>query len=187
MKVELWKRQQKAISSPLLEDVTIKGATGVLINICGGPSMTLHEISEASRIIQAEAHDDANILFGAVIDETMNESMRVTVVATGFGKGSMARASATRNQIAMKTPARSQQQPMAHAAAPAPQAGQSGEIGESLYPQGSANYDGLVSEPRVISQVPALSDGEGLSLAAQNYPGDEYDIPTFLRKQADLI
>src|SRR3989338_2348571 len=76
----------RAISSPLLEDVSIKGATGILINVTGGPDMTLHEISEASKIIQEEAHEDANILFGAVIDESMKGNMRVTVIATGFNK-----------------------------------------------------------------------------------------------------
>src|SRR3989338_5895808 len=76
----------RAISSPLLEDLSIKGATGILINVTGGPDMTLHEISEASKIIQEEAHEDANILFGAVIDDTMRGSIRVTVIATGFNK-----------------------------------------------------------------------------------------------------
>src|SRR3989338_4470201 len=76
----------RAISSPLLEDMSIKGATGVLINITGGPNMTLKEISEASKLIQEEAHEEANILFGAVIDEKMNEEIRVTVIATGFNK-----------------------------------------------------------------------------------------------------
>ncbi|PJA19625.1 MAG: cell division protein FtsZ, partial [Deltaproteobacteria bacterium CG_4_10_14_0_2_um_filter_43_8] len=76
----------RAISSPLLEDVSIKGATGILINVTGGANITLHEISEASKIIQEEAHEDANILFGAVIDETMEDEVRVTVIATGFDK-----------------------------------------------------------------------------------------------------
>ena len=75
---------QKAISSPLLEDISIKGAKGLLINICGGADLTLHEVNEASTLIQKEAHDDANIIFGAVIDEKMNGDIKVTVIATGF-------------------------------------------------------------------------------------------------------
>ncbi|HPJ96875.1 MAG TPA: cell division protein FtsZ [Syntrophales bacterium] len=75
---------QKAISSPLLEDNSIQGARGVLLNITGGPDMTLHEINEASSLIQSEAHEDANIIFGTVVDETMSEEIRVTVIATGF-------------------------------------------------------------------------------------------------------
>ena len=73
-----------AISSPLLEDTSIEGARGVLINITGGPDITLHEIDEAVSIIYEAADDDANILFGAVIDENMGSNVKVTVIATGF-------------------------------------------------------------------------------------------------------
>ena len=75
---------QKAISSPLLEDNTIQGAHGILLNITGGPDMTLYEINEASSLIQAEAHEDANIIFGTVVDDTMEDEIRITVIATGF-------------------------------------------------------------------------------------------------------
>ena len=81
---------QRAISSPLLEDNTIQGARGVLLNITGGPDMTLYEIHEASSLIQAEAHEDANIIFGTVVDEAMGDEIRITVIATGFDNGSMA-------------------------------------------------------------------------------------------------
>jgi cell division protein FtsZ len=74
-----------AISSPLLEDLSIEGAHGVLINITGGPDLSLFEVNEASTLIQEAAHEDANIIFGAVIDESMPEGeMRVTVIATGL-------------------------------------------------------------------------------------------------------
>lgn len=87
---------QKAISSPLLEDNTIQGARGVLLNITGGPSMTLFEINEASSMIQAEVHEDANIIFGTVVDESMGDEIRVTVIATGFASAeSTARADVT--------------------------------------------------------------------------------------------
>jgi cell division protein FtsZ len=75
---------QKAISSPLLEDNTIQGAHGILLNITGGPDMTLFEINEASSLIQSEAHEDANIIFGTVVDENMEDEIRITVIATGF-------------------------------------------------------------------------------------------------------
>jgi len=75
---------QKAISSPLLEDNTIQGARGILLNITGGPDMSLYEVNEASSMIQAEAHEDANIIFGTVIDENMKDEIRITVIATGF-------------------------------------------------------------------------------------------------------
>jgi cell division protein FtsZ len=75
---------QKAISSPLLDDVSIAGATSVLINITGSSDLTMFEINEASTMIQEEAHEDANVIWGWVIDETMKEEARVTVIATGF-------------------------------------------------------------------------------------------------------
>ncbi len=77
---------RKAMHSPLLEDISISGAKGVSINITGSSEMTLHELNEASTLIQEEAHEDANIIFGAVIDESMKDDLRVTVIATGFGK-----------------------------------------------------------------------------------------------------
>jgi cell division protein FtsZ len=76
---------QRAISSPLLEDISIHGAKGILINITGGPDLTLSEINEASSLIQKETYEDANIIFGAVIDRRMNGEIRVTVIATGLG------------------------------------------------------------------------------------------------------
>src|SRR5271167_2092236 len=76
---------QRAISSPLLEDVSIKGARGLLINVTGGTDMSLYEVNEAASLIQEEAHEDANIIFGAVIDDQLSEEIRVTVIATGFG------------------------------------------------------------------------------------------------------
>jgi cell division protein FtsZ len=73
-----------AISSPLLEDSSIEGARGVLINISGGPNMTLHEVDQAASIISEASDDDANILFGAVIDEALGDEIKITVIATGF-------------------------------------------------------------------------------------------------------
>ena len=75
---------QKAISSPLLDEATVDGAKGILINITGGEDLTLMEINEASMIVQENAHEDAHIIFGAVIDHEMEGQMRVTVIATGF-------------------------------------------------------------------------------------------------------
>ncbi len=77
---------EMAISSPLLEDVNIEGATGILINITGGPDLTLHEVNEASSLIQQAAHEDANIIFGSVIDPNLSEEVRITVIVTGFDR-----------------------------------------------------------------------------------------------------
>ena len=75
---------QRAISSPLLEEASIEGAKGVLINITGGPDMTLFEVHEAASIIQEAADEEANIIFGTVIDPRMKDEVKVTVIATGF-------------------------------------------------------------------------------------------------------
>jgi len=75
---------QRAISSPLLEDNTIQGARGILLNITGGPDMSLYEVNEASSLIQEEADEEANIIFGTVIDQNMQDEIRITIIATGF-------------------------------------------------------------------------------------------------------
>lgn len=73
-----------AISSPLLENIKIDGATGIIINVTGGPDLSLYEVNEASTLITEAAHEDAEIIFGAVIDESLGDEVRVTVIATGF-------------------------------------------------------------------------------------------------------
>ncbi len=77
---------QKAIASPLLEDISIEGARGLLINVTGGSDLSLFEVNEAIEKISAEAHPDATIIYGQVIDESMNGKIMITVIATGFGK-----------------------------------------------------------------------------------------------------
>ncbi len=74
-----------AISSPLLEDISIEGATGIIINITGGSNLKIHEVNEATTLIMEAAHEDAEIIFGTVIDESIKEMVKVTVIATGLG------------------------------------------------------------------------------------------------------
>ncbi len=81
-----WLAAEQAISSPLLENMSIDGARGVLLNITGGPSLGLHEISEAASIIYEKADEDANIILGSVIDPSMGDEVNVTIIATGFSK-----------------------------------------------------------------------------------------------------
>lgn len=165
----------RAISSPLLEEMSVKGATGVLINITGGPNMTLKEISEASRLIQEEAHEEANILFGAVIDEKMGEEIRVTVIATGFD-----RAPARVNPIQWK-----RQQP-----ARQPQPAMQETI--TVQPRLALREDGTPTEVSefVVTKKPMEDQPVRLKdliqeIGLQGFQEDEYDVPTFLRKQAD--
>jgi cell division protein FtsZ len=77
---------QSAVSCPLLDDVSISGAQGLLINITGGTDLTLHDVKEASSVVVEAAGTDGNVIFGAVVDSTMDSKVRVTVIATGFGK-----------------------------------------------------------------------------------------------------
>ncbi len=75
---------EMAVSSPLLDDISVDGATGVLINIVGGSDLKMREIQEAASLVQEQAHEEANIIFGASIDEQLGENVKVTVIATGF-------------------------------------------------------------------------------------------------------
>ncbi|MFH1018018.1 MAG: cell division protein FtsZ [Pseudomonadota bacterium] len=156
---------QRAISSPLLEDIDISGATGILFNITGSSNMTLHEVNECAVMIQEAAHEEANIIFGAVIDEKMGDNLRITVIATGFGK--------QQHEFA---------QPMVH-------------------------QKTVVTAPKPVIRVPAVHDEElepfvpsllkkrdidtlefrkrAKELGLETFDEDEYDIPTFLRKQVD--
>ncbi|MBL4637047.1 MAG: cell division protein FtsZ [Kofleriaceae bacterium] len=75
---------REAIASPLLEDISIQGATGILINITGGPDLGLHEVNEACSLVEDAAHEEANIIFGSVVDPNIGDDVRITVIATGF-------------------------------------------------------------------------------------------------------
>ena len=155
---------QRAISSPLLEDITISGARGILINITGGTDLTLYEVNEASTLVQEEAHEEANIIFGAVIDETLKEEMRVTVIATGFG-----RAEEMEERI-----------PESRAASPEK------EKTVVSFTRRESNRD----IPTFIRQEKTVEVQEKQAKSARgrmsvNLKEEEYDIPTFLRKQAD--
>jgi cell division protein FtsZ len=88
-----------AVSSPLIEDASVRGARGVIINVTGGPDLSLREVSEASGIIQEAAHEDANIIFGAVVDPTLQGRVKITVIATGFDRAGAAQAAGTTTPV----------------------------------------------------------------------------------------
>jgi cell division protein FtsZ len=151
---------QQAISSPLLEGVSIRGAQGVLVNITGGPNMTLHEISEATSIIYEEAGDMANIIFGAVIDEKLDDAIFVTVIATGFD------ADARRNL----RPEKKEERTLAE---------------DNLdLPAYMRKKKEIRQEPRTIPMNQAKKSAQPSSNELK-LPLDDIDIPTFLRKQID--
>src|ERR687888_220434 len=89
---------RKAISSPLLEGASVNGSRGVIINVTGGPDLSLVEVSEASSIVQEAADEDANIIFGAVLDPALKGKVKITVIATGFGPQAPARPSTSAAQ-----------------------------------------------------------------------------------------
>jgi len=163
---------QRAISSPLLEETSIQGARGVLINISGGHDLTLHEVAEAARIIADAVDPDANIISGMVIDPTMEESMKVTVIATGFDYASGER---SRVQSPMATINRPVMTPQPLAAAPVER---EREREEAEKPQ-------QVDVP-FYRKVIAHARGEDPNGFGPNWSNvDDYDIPTVLRKQMD--
>ena len=149
-----------AVSSPLLEDISISGARGVLINITGSSDLSIHDVNAASSLIQEEAHEDANIIFGAVVDESMEEEIRVTVIATGFGE--------IKEGVNPKSTILPKAQIIENLDLPL-----SGKREESL----SATRG---SEP-TLGEVKRVGNMGGYSASDE----DQYDTPTFLRKQAD--
>jgi cell division protein FtsZ len=185
---------QRAISSPLLEDVSIKGARGLLINVTGGSDMALYEVNEAASLIQEEAHEDANIIFGAVIDEAISDEIRVTVIATGFGdldRGSSSRYSPSGAPVTTPIAAASTRpvDPM-EVKQPAP-AAQAGQV--RMFPGKPVRRMGLVVDDSTLD-IPAfrrrggdsgLAEGDKLEPNSLLDGDDKLDIPTFLRKHLD--
>ncbi|MBW2541759.1 MAG: cell division protein FtsZ [Deltaproteobacteria bacterium] len=168
-----------AISSPLLEDLSIEGAHGVLINITGGEDLSLFEVNEASTLIQEAAHEDANIIFGAVIDEQMPAGeMRVTVIATGLDDARVRRSPDLGYPVDSHgnvTPLRPES------------SGGSSHV-ETLTPAASIDSQPVQAEFREVSpsQTPLHQEPEGEHGADWVSPfDDELDIPTFLRRSAD--
>ncbi len=184
---------QKAISSPLLEDVSIQGARGVLINITGGPDLTIHEVNEAATLIQEEADDDANIIFGAVIDETLADQIRITVIATGFGEP---REEVRRPPVAPVTPVSAGPTRVAFGGREpfrgTPHTAAQGGVNPSAPGErkvvrvgGIDDLSGAVwTRNQPASGERAGERGEPISLTVPD-DDESLDIPTFLRRQAD--
>jgi cell division protein FtsZ len=201
---------QRAISSPLLEDVSIKGARGLLINVTGGTDMALYEVNEAASLIQEEAHEDANIIFGAVIDEKISDEIRVTVIATGFGeldkpsKYSPAGAPGTTKYSPSGAPITTpiaaastrpvdpmEMRPSSAAPSASPPAANSGQV--RMFPGNRpVRRMGMVVDDSSLD-VPAFrrrgedpgAESEKLEPNSLLDGDDKLDIPTFLRKHLD--
>ncbi len=185
---------QRAISSPLLEDVSIKGARGLLVNITGSPEMALYEVNEALSLIQEEAHEDANIIFGAVIDETIGDEIRVTVIATGFGDlaASIGEARFSPSGSPLTAPVQAMPTRPIDAAEPLQPAAEAA-MKPSLtnQPKKPIRRLGLIVDdsldiPTFKRRAEEAGYGTVKIEPAQMLDGDdELDVPTFLRKQAN--
>jgi cell division protein FtsZ len=163
-----------AIASPLLEDISIRGARGVLINITGSQNLTLHEVNEAATLIQDEADDEANIIFGAVIDENLDDELRITVIATGFGEAE-----------AIQTPPQQIAAGRTNVVSVL-RAGQRPPVERQRVRMGSISVDDLDTpawqRKRQAEGNPAAAP---TPTPANLENEDRYDIPAFLRKQAN--
>lgn len=162
---------KRAISSPLLEDASVKGARGVIINVTGGPDLALIEVSEASSIIQEAAHEDANIIFGAVVDPRMVGRVKITVIATGFDRESPSRpASRTPSQ----TPVDLQNYSSWRQEAAIERA-----VGSRV----------VIARRGGLELPTALSAGDDLAVSTEQDPAVEpatpLDVPAFLRRQTE--
>jgi hypothetical protein len=191
---------QRAISSPLLEEASIDGAKGVLINITGGSDLTLFEVSEAATYIQQCASEDANIIFGTVIDDNIQEEVKITVIATGFDK--------VHREAA--TPFRGHSSSYPHRGAERAAFKSTPTEARSPRPQREIKLPTEIDEipalkraavPVVQQQAVAVSgggggvvvppvagfgaDGSGFGPKYKDGADDQYDVPTFLRKQFD--
>jgi cell division protein FtsZ len=167
-----------AISSPLLEDASVKGARGVIINVTGGPDLSLIEVSEASAIIQEAAHEDANIIFGAVVDPKMQGKVKITVIATGFDRPAAAAqapaASSAVTPVDLQSYAVWKQEAGERAAA----AGGS----RMTFARRSLLELPLAPPP---SEDGASLEGDLQSPGAEFEPVSPLDVPAFLRRQSE--
>ncbi len=167
---------QRAIASPLLEEGAIDGARGILINITGSSTLKLAEVNEASSIIQSAAHEDANIIFGAVLDEKMKDEVKITVIATGFradlpqrrerAVGAAAAAIATSRTVS------------SYASAPPPRAEEPAPTTAPL-PAPERAVAAAVPIPRTPERETRLGEVKG------TYEEDDLDVPAFIRKRRE--
>jgi cell division protein FtsZ len=180
---------QRAISSPLLEEASIEGAKGVLINITGGTDMTLFEVHEAASIIQEAADEEANIIFGTVIDPKMKDEVKVTVIATGFDAATKGLLNMRGEQLgARPTPA---QPPAAAPASANPMSRPLARTHEVPAPTpepapAQVGSEGEIYDPPFFRKGATRADGSGgFGPMASSDFGSDLDIPTVIRNLSD--
>jgi cell division GTPase FtsZ len=164
-----------AISSPLLEDASVRGARGVIINVTGGSDLSLIEVSEASAIIQEAAHEEANIIFGAVVDSKMEGQVKITVIATGFDRPAEGRAvanSAKDTPVDLRSYAERK------------------ESVEKVAAAGGGRSSVTFAPRRPMLDLPltmaaGASGGDSMAPGAEFEPVSPLDVPAFLRRQSE--
>jgi len=172
---------QRAIASPLLEAGAIDGARGILINITGSASLKLAEVQQACTIIQSAAHEDANIIFGAVLDEKMKDAVKITVIATGFREvprsqqrpAEVHHSFASAHDDAMDFP-----DPVGPAPVAFPESASDARMEEAVMPEPAA-----MGHP--VAEVISLDSMRSAMVA--NFEQEDLDVPAFLRKRGEVM
>jgi cell division protein FtsZ len=159
---------QQAISSPLLDNASISGAQGVLVNITGSPDLTLLEVDAATNIIFEEAGKDANIIFGAVIDPSLGDEIRVTVIATGFNQGQhITDSEPAVEQVVVPTQRQTRELQE--------------EINAPVFAQQQEQPTGAVEPLQMEAPKPSFKFDDTNSTIY----GEDLDVPAFIRRQQD--
>jgi cell division protein FtsZ len=182
---------QAAIASPLLEAGAIDGARGILINITGSSTLKLAEVNEASTIIQNAAHEDANIIFGAVLDEKMKDDVKITVIATGF-KGDSLQRSERAMGVAVGAIAAAR---ATSTHTPSPQvmmqerssavAAIEDEVHEPVGVAAPVAVAAMSMASRVVAPVRDSISLDAVRNSVNGIDGDDLDVPAFIRKRAE--
>jgi len=189
---------QRAIASPLLEAGAIDGARGILINITGSTSLKLAEVQQACSIIQGAAHEDANIIFGAVMDEKMKDAVKITVIATGFREAPSLRSRHQETRLSFAA----QHDDAMDFPEPVGERDSMPEPPKHIMSEPDMSHEQIADDRSFIeesSPVPATENvAEVVSLdsmrpavianlSAKNFEQDDLDVPAFLRKRNDVM
>jgi cell division protein FtsZ len=187
---------QKAIASPLLEAGAIDGARGILINITGSSSLKLAEVQQACSIIQGAAHEDANIIFGAVLDEKMKDQVKITVIATGFREIPRRRALESHTSFAAAHHERMERYPEMEAASPR---FEPDDPAPDMIMMDEREPEPPTREPQIMAAPAPIQAAEVATFEpvrpsvvatfdqTANFEGNDLDVPAFLRKGREIM
>lgn len=178
---------QKAIASPLLEAGAIDGARGILINITGSASLKLAEVQEACSIIQNAADDDANIIFGAVLDEKMKDAVKITVIATGFREEDRPRRRMESSGFTVNTGSDDFESDSSSSSRNMVMESESSDSGFTSGSASAASGSGLGATPASSASAEVIGLDSMRSAMIANFEQADLDVPAFLRKRGDVV